>query len=108
MRLRSLLWLFFGAIAGWGVLQAQKPFKDYPGVEYENFPLPPDWQQPAEWTRARLRYPSFFSRPRHSATATTAGPSIIPVRTATCSRESAGLTRIDTRSVEQSRRSRWR
>ena len=44
MRLRSLVWLFLSAIAGWGVLQAQKPFKDYPGVEYENFVLPEDWQ----------------------------------------------------------------
>ena len=42
MRLRSLLWLFLGAIAGWGVLRAQKPFNAYMGVEYENFVLPED------------------------------------------------------------------
>lgn len=59
MRLRSLFLLFLCAITGWGVLRAQRAFKEYPGQEYEDFPLPPDWQKPAEWTRARLRYPSF-------------------------------------------------
>ena len=60
MRLRSALFLLIIAVAGWGVLRAQRPFREYPGAEYENFPLPPDWQQSAEWTRARLRYPSFM------------------------------------------------
>lgn len=32
---------------------------EYPGAEYENFPLPPDYQEKTEWTRARLRYTSF-------------------------------------------------
>ena len=31
------------------------PFSEYPAIEYENFPLPADWNQKAEWTRARLR-----------------------------------------------------
>ena len=35
-----------------------KPFRQYPGREYGNFPLPPDWQQPAEWVFARLMYPA--------------------------------------------------
>jgi hypothetical protein len=35
----------------------QRPFRQYPGVEYYDFPLPPDWQQPAEWVFARLMYP---------------------------------------------------
>ena len=25
-----------------------KPFRTYPGVEYTNFPLPPDWQEKTE------------------------------------------------------------
>jgi hypothetical protein len=101
MRLRSLVWLFLGAIAGWGVLQAQKPFKAYPGVEYENFVLPDDWQQPAEWTRARLIYPSFFSV--HGV------PDGFHRWTIDYPRSDRHLlqgirrlTRIDTRSVEQS------
>lgn len=41
-----------------GVLHAQKPFKEYPSVEYgESIPLPPDWNVPGEWTFARLMYP---------------------------------------------------
>ena len=32
----------------------QRPFRQYPGREYGDFPLPPDWQQPAEWVFARL------------------------------------------------------
>jgi hypothetical protein len=37
---------------------AQRPFRQYPGYEYENFPLPSDWRVPGEWTFARLMYPS--------------------------------------------------
>ena len=35
----------------------QRPFRQFPGVEYENFEVPPDWNQPAEWAFARLMYP---------------------------------------------------
>jgi Domain of unknown function (DUF4159) len=45
---------------------AQRPFREYPGWEYENFPLPSDWRVPGEWTFARLMYPSsrnIFDRP---------------------------------------------
>src|SRR5579864_7501685 len=100
MRLRSLLWLVFCAIAGWGVLRAQRPFKDYPGVEYENFPLPPDWQQTTEWTRARLRYPSFLAPhgiPDGNRRWTIDYPRSDRHLLAGIRR----LTRIDTRSVEQ-------
>src|SRR3954462_6363321 len=39
-------------------LHAQRPFREYPSVEYgETLPLPPDWQQPNEWTFARLMFP---------------------------------------------------
>jgi Domain of unknown function (DUF4159) len=43
----------------------QKPFREYPGWEYDNFPKPSDWQVPGEWTFARLMYPSVrFSEDR--------------------------------------------
>ena len=45
---------------------AQKPFREYPAIEYDDFPLPPDWNQKAEWTRARLRYPDIYGYPRSS------------------------------------------
>src|ERR1039457_1013111 len=57
MSVRSLLLLFVFGLGTWGVLRAQRPFREYPGLEYENFPLPPDYQEKTEWTRARLRYP---------------------------------------------------
>jgi hypothetical protein len=38
-------------------LFAQRPFREFPGNEYGDFPLPPDYQQPGEWTFARLMYP---------------------------------------------------
>src|SRR5581483_1483757 len=37
---------------------AQKPFREYPAWEYNNFPLPKDYTVPGEWTFARLMYPS--------------------------------------------------
>jgi len=41
-----------------GVLYAvQRPFHQYPGVEYAEFVLPPDWQRSAEWAFARLMFP---------------------------------------------------
>jgi hypothetical protein len=35
----------------------QKPFRQYPGIEYNNFPLPSDYQEKTEWAFARLMYP---------------------------------------------------
>ncbi len=41
-----------------GALYAfQKPFREYPGLEYEKFPIPPDYQEKTEWVFARLMYP---------------------------------------------------
>jgi hypothetical protein len=36
---------------------AQRPFRQYPGVEYERFELPPDWNEKTEFVFARLMYP---------------------------------------------------
>jgi len=35
----------------------QQPFREYPAYEYNAFPLPKDYNVPAEWTFARLMYP---------------------------------------------------
>ena len=40
------------------VASAQRPFREYPGFEYEDYPKPGDWMVPGEWTFARLMYPS--------------------------------------------------
>jgi len=56
VRLRTLLLLILGFLGIWGVVLAQKPFKQYPGGQDGDVPLPPDWDKPAEWSGARLRY----------------------------------------------------
>ncbi len=57
MRFRTVLAIALTGLAALGVLWGQKPFREWPAIEYTNFPIPPDANRPAEWTRARLRYP---------------------------------------------------
>jgi hypothetical protein len=65
--------LFAGSLLG--ALHAQRPFREYPSVEYgESLPLPPDWQRPAEWTFARLMYPPGPLDGSRAATARFRGP----------------------------------
>jgi len=41
-----------------GALYAfQRPFRQFPGVEYSRFEVPPDWQEQTEWAFARLMFP---------------------------------------------------
>ncbi|HLK51066.1 MAG TPA: DUF4159 domain-containing protein [Bryobacteraceae bacterium] len=62
MRFRSaLLWAAAG-LGLWVGLYAQAPFRQFDAAEYEDFPLPPDWNARTEWTRARLKYPSVYAR----------------------------------------------
>jgi len=35
----------------------QRPFHQFPGVEYRSFELTPDWQEKTEWAFARLMFP---------------------------------------------------
>jgi hypothetical protein len=35
----------------------QKPFREYPGLEYSHYPVPPNPNEPTEWVFARLMYP---------------------------------------------------
>ena len=92
-----------------GVMYGQKPHKDYPSVEgFDEMPLPPDWQVPAEWTFARLMYPpgpldgyrGRFDGDWHL------GLSLWTQDFPAADRKLAAavrrLTRVDTRSVEQS------
>ena len=43
-------------------LFAQKPFREFPAWEYNNFPLPSDYRVPGEWTFARMMYPTTHYR----------------------------------------------
>jgi hypothetical protein len=47
-----------GIAACAGALYAQKAFREYPAFEYNNFPIPPDYQEKTEWVFARLMYPT--------------------------------------------------
>ncbi len=53
------MWRFGLGLALFSTLLAfQRPFKEYPGIEYNDFPLPSDFQEKTEWAFARLMYPS--------------------------------------------------
>jgi hypothetical protein len=82
-----------------GIVYAQKPFREYPGAEYENFPLPPDYQEKTEFSRARLIYRSVpYGWRRYNYSWTIDYPRSDRHLLAGIRR----LTRIHTRSVEQS------
>jgi hypothetical protein len=50
--------LIGAALLAIGAIYAfQRPFRQFPGVEYDNFPLPPDWNEQSEFVFARLMYP---------------------------------------------------
>jgi len=105
MRFRTALAVTVLGLAAWGVVRAQKPFREYPAIEYENFALPPDWKTPTEWTRARLRYPDITGYPSNAFGGRFSFAGYWPMEYPRSDRHLlAGvrrLTRIDTRSVEQ-------
>jgi hypothetical protein len=55
MRLRIVLGILGLTVCG--AVLAQKPFRQYPGVEYTQFETPPDWADKAEFAFARLMFP---------------------------------------------------
>jgi hypothetical protein len=108
MRLRTALLAAFLGLAVWGALFAQKPFKEYPAIEYNDFPLPPGWDQKTEWTRARLRYPDIYGYTLDHPVYQRGGGEFPGFWTMDYPRSDRHLlegihrlTRIDSRSVEQ-------
>jgi hypothetical protein len=105
MRFRTVLAIVSMGLAALGVLWAQKPFREWPAIEYEDFPLPRDANQPAEWTRARLRYPDITGYNLHGTGrfANFAGYWTMdyPRSDRHLLEGVRRLTRIDARSVEQ-------
>lgn len=95
-----------------GAYAFQRPFRVYPSLEsYDDIPLPPDYQQKADWVFARLMYPPHpygrFSRPfryggvsdwREGGTSWTQDYPRADRHFAQALRR---LTRMDVRSVEQ-------
>jgi hypothetical protein len=91
---------------GLGALHAfQMPFRQYPGLEYDDFPLPTDYRQPAEWTFARLMYPQANGVRGFRTANWRTGYSMWTQDYPRADRHFVGavrrLTRIDVRSVEQ-------
>ncbi len=111
MRGRTVAWLCGSVLALFGSVYAyQMPFREYPGIEYNDFPLPEDYQRPAEWTFARLMYPPYtgegaFGFRRFNGDGWKQGYSIwtqdYPRADRHFLRAVRRLTRIDSKSVEQ-------
>src|SRR6266436_6175092 len=58
MDLRSALrWAGCGVAFLGAIYAFQHPFRQFPGVEYFNFQLTPDWQEKTEFVFARLMFP---------------------------------------------------
>ena len=81
--------LALAAALSLGALEAQRPFRQFPGVEYRmgDIPLPRDYLENAEWTFARLMFPPARSTATRAATWTgtwefPCGPRIFPAPTA--------------------------
>jgi hypothetical protein len=55
---RQILWgLAWAVLCFAAVTEVHLPFREYPGVEYDQFPLPPDYREKTEFAFARLMYP---------------------------------------------------
>ena len=98
---KFLLVIPAGLLCGWGLLHAQKPFKEYPGREYTDFALPEDHATPHEWTRARLMYRDFGGGRRRFGRGAGAWTTDYPRSDRHLLFGVRRLTRIDSRSVEQ-------
>jgi hypothetical protein len=102
MRGRAVILLvLLAAVGAWGVLRAQKPFKEYPGFEYTNFEIPPDANVPHEWTRARLKYTQYGGFGRRGFGGGNRWTMDYPRSDRHLLPGIARLTRIDARTVEQ-------
>jgi len=97
--------IFAGTLLG--VLYAQRPFREYPSIEYgESVPLPADWHRSAEWVFARLMYPQGpLDGYRYDTGDWRQGRSLWTQDFPRADRSFAAavrrLTRVDARSVEQ-------
>lgn len=106
MRPRSIFSLLFAFVGAWGVVLAQKPFRDYTGEAYAEYkqgqiPIPPDWSEPHEWTRARLKYTSVgILHPEPYHTGRWGWATDYPLGDRNFQKGIKRLTLIDTTSVE--------
>lgn len=97
MRPRMALSALLCLILSWGVLLAQKPFREYPGED--RIPLPPDWNVPHEWVTARMMWRSYGNG--RNAFGFGGWGTDYPGGDRNLIEGVRRLTRIDVRSVEQ-------
>jgi uncharacterized protein DUF4159 len=99
------LLVFFGSLCAF-----QQPFREYPGIEYNDFPVPEDWKVQGEFVFARLMYPPYtgqggFGFGGFTSNSWMEGRSIwtqdYPRADRHFLRAIRRLSRIDARSVEQ-------
>ncbi len=104
---RTLSRIIFGLALVGALFAFQRPFREFPGVEYMRFERPPDWQENGEWAFARLMFPGgendgyagrFDGDWRQGMTLWTQD---FPRADRHFSAALRRLTRIQTRSVEQ-------
>ena len=93
--------LFLGALYAF-----QRPFRQFPGVEYYTFELTPDWRESAEFVFARLMYPpgplnGYRGRDAEWHQGLSLWTQDYPRADRHFSQAVRRLTRIHTRSVEQ-------
>jgi Domain of unknown function (DUF4159) len=100
----SIAVVFVGSL-----LAFQLPFREYPAIEYNDFPVPVDFQEKTEWAFARLMYPpaptarfGFRGRSRADwSSGFSSWTQDYPRADRHFSEEIRRLTRIHVRSVEQ-------
>ena len=103
MRLRTLMQVVTAVLGCWGLLHAQKPFKEYDTVEgHAESNIPPDYNVPHEWTRGRLMYRDYAGFGRGFRRGGGSWTIDYPRSDRHLLFGVKRLTRIDTRSVEQS------
>ena len=102
MRLRNTLVAGAVGLSLLGAVSVQhpRPWVEYPGVEYDRYPIPPDYQAKSEWVFARLMYPAIRGGPdwQHGRANWTID---YPRSDRHISAALRRLTRINARSVEQ-------
>ncbi len=108
MTLRSTLWRVGSALAVASALFAfQKPFRQYPGVEYRHFEIPAGWDEKTEFAFARMMFPGGWNdgyRGRFDGDwrqGLTLWTQDYPRADRHFSQALGRLTRVHTRSVEQ-------
>jgi hypothetical protein len=103
---KAARWAACGVFCLGALYAFQRPFRQFPGVEYFTFELTPDWQEKTEFAFARLMFPpgplnGYAGRDAEWHTGISLWTQDYPRADRHFSQAVRRLTRIHTRSVEQ-------